>query len=313
MDRDKDISQQFARLRDEVHKKIIGNEEVIEMILITIFSGAHIILESVPGMGKTVLTKVISETLDCDFKRVQCTPETGPSDAIGKVIIDDDTGEKKIIKGPVFTNLLLVDEINRAKPTMQAGFLEVMEEKRVTLGGISYPLPDPFIMIATENPIEQAGVYPLPEAQKDRFLFKLLMKYLTREEEAMIAKSVFAAFEVSKIFNRPEILIIQREIRDTVTIKDSVLDYAIRIVEETRKRKEVQVGAGPRASIAFARASKALVFLQGRDYVTAADIRKLAHPILRHRIILGPEQREMGITEDYIIKKILGKIESPLD
>jgi len=311
--RDKDIKQQLAKLYDEIHKVIIGYDEVIENILTALFSNGHVLLESVPGMGKTMMTKTIADTLECEFKRIQCTPDVTATDILGGVHYDKETGEYKIVKGPIFTNILLVDEINRAQPKTQSALLEAMEEKKVTLGGKTYPLPKPFIVLATQNPIEQKGTFPLPEAQKDRFLFKTVLSYLSDEEEILVMKSKLKEVKIEKVFNPSEILIIQKEIRDNVFISDSVLEYAVKIVEETRKRKELISGASPRASIAFMMTAKTKAFLEGRNYVTPADIRKLAFPILRHRIILYPEYKEMRITEDDIIAKILQKVEAPID
>ncbi|RLI88162.1 MAG: magnesium chelatase [Candidatus Altiarchaeales archaeon] len=310
--KDKDVYQQFARLYDEIHKRIVGNEEAIECILISLLCDGHVLLESVPGMGKTMLAKTISETLNCEFKRIQGTPDLTATDITGKLVYDEKEGKYVLRKGPVFTNILLMDEINRAPPMTQSALLEVMEEKKVTMGGVTYELPKPFIVIATENPLEQKGVFPLPEAQKDRFLFKVIMMYLTTEEEASIVKSKLRDVKINRIFNPAEILILRKEIKESVTIDDSIIDYAIKIVNETRNRRELQTGASPRASIAFMETAKAKVFLEGRDNVTVADIKKLAYPILRHRIILNPEYVEMRVTPDDIIKKILDKIEAPM-
>ena len=310
--RDRDVYQQFARLYDEIHKKIVGNEEVVECILIALLCDGHVLLESVPGMGKTMLAKTISETLNCEFKRIQGTPDLTATDITGKVIYDDKKDTYSLRKGPAFTNILLVDEINRAPPRTQAALLEVMEEKKVTLGGVSYELPKPFIVLATENPVEQEGVYPLPEAQKDRFLFKVVMEYLSTEEEAAIVKTKLRKEKVHSIFNPAEILILRKEAKESITIDESIVNYMIRIVDETRNRREFQTGASPRASIAFMNTSKAKVFLEGRNNVTTADIRRLAYPILRHRVILNPEFMEMRVTADDVIKKILDKIEAPI-
>jgi len=311
--RDKDVFQQFRQLHDEVHKIIIGEDEVIQAILIAMFTGNHVLLESVPGMGKTVLSKTISQTMDMDFKRVQCTPDLSVRELMGFVQVDADSGEKKIVKGTVFTNILLVDEINRAKPVTQSAMLEVMEEQQVTLGGTSFKLPQPFLVLATQNPVEQEGTFPLPEAQKDRFLFKVVMKYPTLEEEMMILKSKGKREIVNKIFNPPEVMIIREEIKNNVTISDNIMEYALRIVEGTRMRREVDTGGSPRASVAFMQAGKAKAFMQGRDYVTVDDIKELAFPILRHRIILNPDSHDMGVTADDVISKVIERVEAPVD
>ncbi|MFH1404117.1 MAG: MoxR family ATPase [Candidatus Altiarchaeota archaeon] len=313
VERDKDVYQQFRQLHDEVHKVVIGNDEVIQGIIISIFSGGHILLESVPGMGKTVLSKTISQTMDMIFRRIQCTPDLTSTDIMGKVAYDEAAREKVLEKGPIFTNLLLVDEINRAQPVTQSALLEAMAEGEVTLGGVTHELPQPFTVLATQNPVEQMGTFPLPEAQKDRFLFKVVMQYLSLEEEMAIVKIKGMKETINKIFNPPEILIIREEIENNVTISDSILEYAIRIVEGTRSRREVATGGSPRASVAFSKTAKTKAFLEGRDYVTVEDIKTLAFPILRHRIILNPDSREFGVTPDDIIAKVLEHVEPPVD
>ncbi len=313
VERDKDIKQQFASLYNEIHKVIIGNDEIIENILIALFSEGHVLLEGVPGMGKTELTNAIASTLDCIFKRIQCTPDLTASDILGMMKYNEETKQWELIKGPIFTNILLVDEINRAPPKTQSALLEAMAEKRVTLGGITYELPKPFIVIANQNPIEQKGTYPLPEAQLDRFLFKSVMKYLSPEEEIMIMKSKLKRQRINVIFNPAEIRIIQKEIFEKIFVADSILEYAVNIINETRKRRELMAGGSPRASIAFMRTIKAKAFIEGRDYATAEDVRKLAFPILRHRLILYPHFAEMGMTADDVIAKILQKVEAPMD
>jgi MoxR-like ATPase len=309
---DKDVYTQISRLYDEVRKRIIGYDEIIECVLIGFLCDGHVLLESVPGMGKTMLAKTISDAMDCDFKRIQGTGDLTSQDMTGKMVYDE-AGKKNIfIKGPVFTNILLMDEINRTPPISQSALLEIMEEKRVTVGGITYELPKPFIVLATENPLEQKGVFPLPEAQKDRFLFKVNMMYLTKEQETAIVKSKFKEEKIQKIITPAELLIMRKEAFDSTQMSDSIIEYAVRIVDETRNRKELQTGASPRASIAFMKAAKAKAFLEGRENVTGADIKKLAYPILRHRIILNPEFLDMRVTPDDIIRKILDKIEAPI-
>ncbi|RLI93822.1 MAG: hypothetical protein DRO94_04365 [Candidatus Altiarchaeales archaeon] len=311
IERDRDIKALFAQLYDEIHKVIIGVDEVIEHILIALFSNGHVLLESVPGMGKTLLSKSIASTLECEFKRVQGTPDLKTTDIIGEVYYDKETGEQKIIKGPIFTNILLMDELNRAPPKTQSALLEAMEERMVTIGDKTYSLPQPFIVLATQNPLEQKGVFPLPEAQKDRFLFKSVIEYPTLEEEMMIAKSKLYEEKLHPVFNPAEILIIQKDIKESVIMPDSILEYIVKIVQATRNRREVRAGAGPRATIAFMMATKTRAFLNGRNEVNVTDVRKLAHPILRHRIVVSPEYAEMGTTPDYVINKILDSVESP--
>jgi MoxR-like ATPase len=311
IERDKDVGQQFMRILDEVHKRVVGMEEAIETILIAIFAGGHILLESVPGMGKTMMSRTIADALDCTFKRVQCTADLAPKDLIGDSVYDDKEGKYILRKGPIFTNILLVDEINRAPPLTQSGLLEVMEEKQATVRGTTYELPKPFTVLATQNPVEQAGTYPLPEAQKDRFLFKVNISYPTKEDEISIVKSRFDDEKVEKIFNPAEIVILQREIQSNVHMSDTLIEYAVKIVEATRTFRGVATGGSIRPSLSFRYTAQTRAFLHGRDHVTLDDIQYLSFPLLRHRLILDPNVKEFGTTPDDIIGKILARIEPP--
>jgi MoxR-like ATPase len=313
VERDKDVFQQFRQLSDEVHKKIIGNDDVIENIFIAVFAGGHILLESVPGMGKTVLIKAVADAMDMVFKRVQCTPDLNASDILGRVTFDETKRENILTKGPIFTNLLLIDEINRAQAKTQSALLEAMAEEEVTLGGVTHPLPAPFTVLATQNPVEQLGTYPLPEAQKDRFMFMSVMQYLSLEEEMQIVKTKAKDLKINKIFNPPEILIIREEIKNNVTMSDTVLEYAIKIIEGTRVRREVSTGGSPRATVDYVKAAKARAFFRGRDFVNAEDIKALSFPLLRHRIILNPDSKDFGVTADDVIAKVLEKVEPPVE
>ena len=311
-DRDRDIKQLFTQLRNEVHKVVVGADDVIEEILLALFCGGHVLLESVPGMGKTLMSRTISQTLECEFSRIQGTTDLNATDILGGVFFDKESGKSTLQKGPIFTNILLMDEINRAPPRTQAALLEAMEEKTVSFGGKYYPLPKPFIVLATQNPIDQEGTYSLPEAQMDRFLFKSMIDYPELEDEILIAKSKVRSEKVDIIFNPAEILIIQKEIKETVNVPDPVLEYATKIVQATRTRREFMGGAGPRASIALMTTSKALAFLSGRDYVTSADIKRLVLPILRHRVILYPEYSSMQASVDDILGKVMDSIDAPM-
>lgn len=313
VEREKDVYQQFRQLVDEVHKVIVGNDEIIQQIVIAIFTGNHVLLESVPGMGKTMLAKAIADSMDMEFRRIQCTPDLSVTDITGRLSYDPQKKEYVLEKGVVFTNLLLVDEINRAQPKTQSALLESMAEKAVTLVGTTHKLPQPFTVMATQNPVEQAGTFPLPEAQADRFMFKSVLRYLPVEEEMLVLKSKASKERIKKIFNPPEVLIIREEIKQNVSISDAILEYILRIVDGTRKRREVQTGGSPRASIAMMESAKAKAFFEGRDYVTAKDIKELAFPVLRHRIILNPDSREFGVMPDDIISKVLDHVESPVE
>jgi len=311
IERDKDVGQQFMRILDEVHKRVIGMDEAIETILIAIFSGGHILLESVPGMGKTMMSRTIADALDCSFKRVQCTADLAPKDMIGDSVYDDKEGKYVLRKGPIFANILLVDEINRAPPLTQSALLEVMEEKQATVRGTTYELPKPFTVLATQNPVEQAGTYPLPEAQKDRFLFKVMISYPTKEDEINIVKSRFEEEKVERIFNPAEIIILQKEIANNVHISDTLIEYSVKIVEATRTFRGVSTGGSIRPSLSFRICAQTRAFLHGRDHVIVEDIQYLALPLLRHRLILDPNVKEFGTTPDDIIGKILQRTEPP--
>lgn len=311
VERDKEVGQQFSRLLDEIHKRIVGMEETIENTLIAIFSGGHVLLESVPGMGKTMMSKTIADALDCTFKRVQSTGDLTPSNLVGETIYDEKENKYILRKGPIFTNILLMDEINRAPPLTQSALLEIMEEKQVTAMGTTYEVPKPFLVVATQNPVEQVGTYPLPEAQKDRFLFKVVIDYPSKEDEINIVKSKTVYESLEKIFNPAEIMIIGEEIKSSVTISDTLIEYAVKIVDETRVYRGVATGASPRASIYFMNTGKTRAFLHGRDHVIVEDIQSLAYPLLRHRIILDPNVKEFGTTADDVITKVLNLIEPP--
>jgi len=311
IERDRDVGQQFMHLLDEMHKRVVGLEESIETILIAMFSGGHILLESVPGMGKTMMSRTLSDCLDCSFKRVQCTSDLTPKELTGEAIYNEDKEDYFLRKGPIFTNILLVDEINRAQPLTQSALLEVMEEKQTTVRGKTYELPKPFMVIATQNPVEQVGTFPLPEAQKDRFLFKVVITYPSKEDEINIVRSKLDQEEVETIFNPAEIMILREEIQSNVKISDTLVEYAVKIVEETRVYRGVQTGASLRASIYISSTSKTRAFLHGRDHVILEDIQYLAFPLLRHRIILDPNVKEFGTTPDDIVSKILSRIEPP--
>ncbi len=312
-ERDKDIYQQFNRLYNEVHKRVVGNEEAMRNVIIVIFCGENILLEGVPGVGKTLLAKTVAEALDCTFKRIQCSPDIMERDIIGSMVYDEKKKQRVLVKGPIFANIVLIDEINRLAPKLQAIFLEAMEEKTVTIEGVSYPLPQPFTVLATQNPIEQEGTTEISEAQKDRFIFKVIMGYLTPDEEMSIAKSKFSKEPVNKIFNPAEIMIVQNEINKNVYISDSVMNYIIEIVNDTRQRKEFDTGASPRATIALMKASKTFAFLDGRDYVTPNDVRQMAYPVLRHRVIFTPEAELSRMTPEKVIERILKRVEMPVD
>ena len=312
----------YAALKRELAKVIVGQEDVIEQTLIAVFSRGHALLVGVPGLAKTLLIRTLSEVLDLGFRRIQFTPDLMPADVTGTEVLDEDkaTGQHsfRFVKGPVFTNLLLADEINRTPPKTQAALLEAMQEHRVTVGGESRPLPEPFFVLATQNPIEQEGTYPLPEAQLDRFLFNITVDYPKREDEIGIYRTETGASDVKleKILNAEEILKLQGVVR-RVPVADHVLEFAADLVRATRPKdpsapefiKEmVAWGAGPRAGLSLILAAKARAILEGRPYVITKDVKAMALPVMRHRISTTFNAEAAGVSPDSIIERLLGEI-----
>ena len=314
----------YAALKRELAKVIVGQEDVIEQTLIAVFSRGHALLVGVPGLAKTLLIRTLSEVLDLGFRRIQFTPDLMPADVTGTEVLDEDkaTGQHsfRFVKGPVFTNMLLADEINRTPPKTQAALLEAMQEHRVTVGGESRPLPEPFFVLATQNPIEQEGTYPLPEAQLDRFLFNITVDYPKREDEIGIYRAETGASDVKleKILNAEEILKLQEVVR-RVPVADHVLEYASDFVRATRPKelsapefiKEmVAWGAGPRAGLSLILAAKARAILEGRPYVITKDVKAMALPVMRHRISTTFNAEAAGVTPDSIIERLLNEVKS---
>ena len=296
----------------EVQKVIVGKKHIIRYLLIGLFAGGHVLLEGVPGVAKTFMANNFSKTLGLTFKRIQFTPDLLPADIIGTHIFDQKEGTFRYRKGPIFANVILADEINRAPPKTQSALLEAMQEKQVTVEGETFKLPMPFLVIATQNPIEFEGTYPLPEAQVDRFHFKLEVDYPTMEEEIEIIrrKSYPKDIEVKTITSPQEILEVQRLIR-TIYVSDELLRYISEIVNKTRKIPELLLGAGPRASIVLLGASRVIAAMDKRDYVIPDDIKEVAVASLNHRLVLKPEAELEGLTVVDVIKKILDEVEVP--
>jgi len=305
-------------IREQVSQAFVGQAEILDQILIALLAGGHVLVEGVPGLGKTLLVRALAMALDCSFARVQFTPDLMPSDISGHAFYDPKTEGFRIRRGPVFTNLLLADEINRAPAKTQAALLEVMQEQQVTIEGRSYELPPPFLAIATQNPVEQEGTYPLPEAQLDRFLLKILMGYPEHDDEVRMVGNVstgrnahdFDLARVQRVISRQQITAMQQGTAQ-VSVDPVVLDYAVRVARATREWPGISLGAGPRGSLALVRAGRAYAVLQGRDFVTPDDIRAVAKPALRHRITLAPELQIEGMRIDAIIDALLAKVEAP--
>lgn len=303
-------------IRQQLGKVIIGQEEFIELLIVSIFANGHSLIEGVPGVAKTVTAKLLARTMDVGFSRLQFTPDMMPSDILGTSIFDMKNNEFEFKKGPVFSNIILIDEINRAPAKTQAALFEVMAERQITMDGVMYPMELPFLVFATQNPVEQEGTYRLPEAQLDRFLFKIEVGYPTLEEEISILegnnfrKNEDPTTLVSSVFNAKEIAEFQRIVQD-VLVESKLIRYIASIVNSTRNNPFLFLGASPRASISILNAAKAVAAIRGRDFVIPEDIKFVAVPALRHRIIVSPEKEMEGITSGQIIQQIIESIEIP--
>ncbi|MFH0860423.1 MAG: MoxR family ATPase [Candidatus Altiarchaeota archaeon] len=308
----------YQRIVGEVGKVFVGQDEVLKQITIAIFTDSHALVEGFPGLGKTLMVKTLSDVMELKFSRIQCTPDLMPSDITGTYIVDEDESRKKSFrfeKGPVFTNILLADEINRATPKSQSALLESMQERQVTVGPTTYKLERPFLVLATQNPIEMEGTYPLPEAQVDRFLFKILIKYPSDEDERRIIRlyTTKGLQEVSRVISKQEVISIH-ELTRKMPISNDCLDYAQKIVSTTRPKdggvakKYLEYGASPRAGIGLVLAAKALALVEGRNYVSEKDIEAMCYPILRHRLILNFESERKGLTTDNVITELLKEV-----
>lgn len=312
-----DLQEAIGRIKSEIGQIVIGQSKTIEYILTALLADGHILLEGVPGVAKTLMAKVVAKTIDVDFGRIQFTPDLMPSDVIGTALYNTKNAEFEFKKGPIFSNIVLVDEVNRAPAKTQSALFEVMEERQVTVDGTTYPLSEPFLILATQNPVEHEGTYRLPEAQLDRFLFKINIDYPSATEETEILKGHNARRNLQEVLNqiKPAINATQltalREKIGRVHVEEKLLEYIVAVVGKTRSHPALFLGASPRASVALLNSSKALAALRGRDFITPDDVQELAYPILRHRIILTPEREMDGSTPDDLIKSILEKTEVP--
>lgn len=312
------IQTVYERMKQEAQKVIVGQTELFELIVVSLFSGGHVLLEGVPGTAKTLIAKTLAMIVSGQFSRVQFTPDLMPSDIIGTSVYDLTTNQFNLKRGPVFTNVLLADEINRAPAKTQSALLECMEERQVSIDGVRHELPPPFIVLATQNPIEYEGTYPLPEAQLDRFMFKLRVDYPGPEAETDILKNYHQGFNATRLETVGIESVIDstslQECQDTIqsiTVEDSILGYIISLVEASRNSSELVLGASPRASIALLLASKTYAVLQGRDYILPDDVKYLTPHVYRHRILLKPDAEIEGLTPDDVIDRLLAEVEIP--
>lgn len=310
------LHNSIEKVKSEIRKIIVGQDKTIELLLAAIFADGHVLIEGVPGIAKTLIAKIITKTISADFSRIQFTPDLMPSDILGTSIFNMKSSEFEFKKGPIFSNIILIDEINRSPAKTQAALFEVMEERQITIDGITYKLKEPFIVFATQNPIEHEGTYKLPEAQLDRFLFKIEMGYPDLEEEIKILleydkrKSTNDLSEIGQVFSDSD-LHDYRSIIRSIHIEEKIASYIASIVAQTRKSGDLYLGASPRASIAIMMGSKSLAAIRGRDFVIPDDVKEIVFPALRHRIILTAEKEMEGKTIDDIIRLILNRVEVP--
>jgi len=321
-DRVKEASGFVQTIIEEMEKVMVGQRYLIERLVLGLLTNEHILVEGVPGLAKTTAVKSLAQTLDCTYRRIQFTPDLLPADLVGTQIYQPKTGEFDIKKGPLFANIILADEINRAPAKVQSALLEAMEERQITIGGQTFPLEQPFMVMATQNPIEQEGTYPLPEAQVDRFVFKLKVGYPTKLEEKKILQRMASTQNHTPLRSvvSPQDVIAARSVFDSIYIDENLQDYIVNLVNATRFPKEynlasldtlIQYGASPRASIFLNRVAKAFAFMQGRGYVVPHDIKTIGYDILRHRVILTYEAEAENISSEDILKKVFDTVEVP--
>jgi len=310
------LNNAVTSIHSEIRKIIVGQDEMVRLIITALLADGHVLIEGVPGVAKTMTAKLVAKSVDVGFGRIQFTPDLMPSDVLGTPVFNPRESNFEFKKGPVFNNLVLVDEINRAPAKTQSALLEIMEERQASVDGKTYPMPSPFMVLATQNPVEQEGTYRLPEAQLDRFLFKIIVPYPTEQEEITILTQFHnmgntSAMDMIKSAITGEQVVALRQQIKTILIDEKLLHFIGKLVHQTRHHKSIYLGASPRASLAIMNASKASAAMRGRDFVTPEDIIDIVAPVLRHRIILAPDKEMEGITEDDVIKQIIQSMEVP--
>jgi MoxR-like ATPase len=310
------LKESVEQIKKELGKVIIGQEDFINLLITALLADGHVLIEGVPGIAKTITAKLLAKTIKTDFSRIQFTPDLMPADILGTSIFNAKTQEFEFHKGPIFSHFVLIDEINRSPAKTQSALFEVMEEKQITIDGNKYVMADPFFVIATQNPIDQEGTYALPEAQQDRFIFKIKVDYPSLEEEIQIIdshhrrKSEKAVDSINPILNASE-LMVYKDLVKQVVVDDAIIKYIAELIYKTRNHSHIYMGGSPRASLSTLNAAKAFAAIQGRDFVIPEDIKEILPSVLRHRIILNPEQEMEGFTEDAVIKMIIESVEIP--
>lgn len=311
-----ELQASVLKIKKQLQKVIVGQKEMVDLLLVSLLANGHVLIEGVPGVAKTITAKLLSKTINVDFSRIQFTPDLMPSDILGTSVFNAKNSDFEFKKGPIFSNMVLIDEINRAPAKTQAALFEVMEEKQITMDGTTYKMEEPFVVLATQNPIEQEGTYRLPEAQLDRFLFKVVVEYPNADEELEIIMKEQAlenktkASKIETIIEDSKILE-YRALVNQVKIEENLLKYIANVVVNTRSNSFLYLGASPRASIAILNASKTFAAIEGRDFVTPEDIKKATVPVLQHRVIVTPEREMEGLTSKQIIEQIIETVEIP--
>lgn len=311
-----ELNHMAFRIRDEIAKVLVGQEKVLDLLLTALLSNGHVLLEGVPGVAKTLMARLLAKTLDTGFSRIQFTPDLMPSDVLGTSVFNAATSNFEFRKGPIFSNMVLIDEVNRAPAKTQSALFEVMEERQVTMEGHSHQLKAPFLVIATQNPIEHEGTYRLPEAQLDRFLFKIKVDYPDQEQELRLLQracerqAIYDPALVQSVVSEEELAGFQKLVNEVI-VEPQLLRYITAIVEKTRKSSSLSLGASPRASLALLKAARAFAALEGRDFVTPEDIREVLYPVLAHRVILSPEKEMEGVSPEVVLRQLVETVEVP--